>query len=268
MAATSIISRREEVGRGVGVFSPEIPSRIAAVQRPSNSSEHDANVSFAYEGFEYPGIVTAAVTDVAARIEPAIRVVQRKGRRKSGDKRRDPGVLERSPPIYLEPRRRKRKRKAKEGRGQRRNKIRASRRSQVENAGPEKKIHTDVAGAWRRGQIHVPCRGCRRLPLQQRTGAQMIIRRHGNARPIARPDAPCMDILIPFSHPLPHSPILSNLFNPLSNNPRRIPPSSLPSRRFEAERMALVKPCFLPFEDLRPGALATLEARENPTMQG
>ncbi|XP_077268610.1 uncharacterized protein LOC143900779 isoform X2 [Temnothorax americanus] len=33
--------------------------------------------------------------------------------------------------------------------------------------------------------------------------------------------------------------------------------------------MALVKSCFLPFEDLRPGALATLEAdRENSTMRG
>jgi len=69
-----------------------------------------------------------------------------------------------------------------------------------------------------------------------------------------------------FLSPSAHSLILSN---PFSNDPRRISPSSLPSRRFEAERMALVKPaCFLPFEDLRPGALATLEAdRENPTMR-
>lgn len=69
----------------VGVFSSEIPSQIAApVRRPSNSSERD--VSFAYEGFECSG-VTIAVTDVAARIEPAIRVARQKGRRKSGDKR-------------------------------------------------------------------------------------------------------------------------------------------------------------------------------------
>jgi len=76
MAATSI-SRREEVRKRVGVFSPEILSRIAApVRRPSNSSERD--VSFAHEGFECPSVVTAAVTDVAARIEPAIRVAQGK----------------------------------------------------------------------------------------------------------------------------------------------------------------------------------------------
>lgn len=127
-----------------------------------------------------------------------------------------------------------------------------------------KKIHTDVAR--RRGQVYVPCRGCRRLPLQRRTGAQMIIRRHSNARPIARPDALCMDILVPFSHPLPIPRSSPTPFQTILVGSRAVLP---PQSRFEAERMALVKPCFLPFEDLRPGALATLDAnRENPTVRG
>ncbi|KYN17357.1 hypothetical protein ALC57_10333 [Trachymyrmex cornetzi] len=68
-----------------------------------------------------------------------------------------------------------------------------------------------------------------RLPLQRRTGAQTIIRRHGNARPIA--------ISRSFLLPSTYSPVLTN---PFSNDLRQISPSSLPSRRFEAERMALV----------------------------
>lgn len=207
----------------VGVFSSEIPSQIAApVRRPSNSSERD--VSFAYEGFECSG-VTTAVTDVAARIEPAIRVARQKRRRKSGDKRSSRSRRAREISSDLS-RAATAKKKKKGGEKETWTKIRASRRSQVENAGPEKKIHTDVAGARRRSQIHVPCRGCRRLPLQRRTGAQMIIRRHGNARPIACPDAPCVDILVPFSHPLPIPRSSPTPFQTILVGSRR-PPSSV-----------------------------------------
>lgn len=255
MAATSIISRREGVGKGSASSVPKSP---AESRRPSNSSERD--VSFAHEGFEYVGIVTAAVTDVAARINPC-RTTERKAKI-----RRQKVVAIQACSRDLRSISSRDEEEEKES--QKRDVAKEERNSGVaplssgeRRAREKKSIPMSLGG----GARYMYRRGCRRLPLQRRTGAQMIIRRHGNARPIARPDASCMDILIPFTHPLPHSPILSN---PLSNDPRRIPPSSLLSRRFEAERMALVKPCFLPFEDLRPGALATLEARENPTMQG
>ena len=135
------ISKREEMEKRVGIFSPEILSRVATpVRHPSNSSERD--VSFVYEGFECLGVVvTAAVTDVTARIESAIRVVQRKGSRKSGDKRssRSGRVREISSDLS----RAATAKKKKEGRKRETwAEIRASlasRRSQVENAGPEKK---------------------------------------------------------------------------------------------------------------------------------
>lgn len=199
----------------------------------------------------------ALVASLVARIEAASRVAQRA--RKATKGRRGPGMLERTP-IYLEPRwRRRRKRRVAANKrvgGESRmvgpSKIRASRRSQVEETpGDQRKKSISTLPAPRGG---ARCETVWRVPtyslLKRRTRAQIIIRWHGNARPIARLDA--LWILVPFSHPLLTLPPLF-LSKPLSNDSRRTPPLCFFLSLSPAERMALMKPYFFSFEDLRPG---------------
>lgn len=144
------------------------------------------------------GLECSSAGSIVARIEPASRVAQRA--RKATKGRRGPGMLERSP-IYLEPRWRRRKRRVAANKrvgGESRmvgpGKIRASRRSQVVETpgGSEKKKSISTLPAPRGG---ARCEAVRRVPtgslLKRRTRAQIIIRRHGNARPIARLDVLC-----------------------------------------------------------------------------
>ncbi|KYN33802.1 hypothetical protein ALC56_11878 [Trachymyrmex septentrionalis] len=155
---------RSDVVRSVGLNYPDVPAQIRLPVYAHNvvrnvqvhghhhrPPPHHPPVSFAYESFECLGVVvTAAVTDVTARTESAIRVSISS---RDGERKRKEGERE----------------------------------------------------TWAERNSGVA------PPLQRRTGAQTIIRRHGNARPIA----------------------------------------------------------FLPFEDLRPSALATLETnRKNSTIRG
>lgn len=91
------------------------------------------------------------------------------------------------------------------------------------------------------------CEAVWRVPtdslLKRRTRAQIIIRRHGNARPIARFDALWIFsflslTLCPLFPPVPHW----TPFKRLSSDPAALFLSLSP-----AERMALMKPCFFSF---------------------
>lgn len=66
-----------------------------------------------------------------------------------------------------------------------------------------------------------------------------------------------MGILVPFSRP-PPSAVPRSSTAPFKWFSRRVSATPFP-RHFGPERMALVKPCFLPFEDLRSDVLAALE---------
>jgi len=73
--------------RGSASSVPKFPAE-SQPQCGALQTHQSATCRSPTKAFECLGVVvTAAVTDVTARIESAIRVVQRKGSRKSGDKR-------------------------------------------------------------------------------------------------------------------------------------------------------------------------------------
>lgn len=129
-----------------------VPKSPAESRRPSNSSERD--VSFAHEGFEYVGIVTAAVTDVAACINPC-RTTERKAKIR---RQKVVAIQACSRDLRSISSRDEEEEKERQKRDVGKRGTKFGRRAALKwrTPGHRKKIHTDVA--WRRGQIHVPQR--------------------------------------------------------------------------------------------------------------
>lgn len=149
-------------GRGSASSVPKFPAESqpqcdALQTRQSATCRSPTKASSAWASSPQP-----SPTSPPASSQPSVSYNGKEGENPATKGHRDPGVFERSPLIYLESRRRKKDRRAKEKRGL--NEIQASpasRRSQVENAGPEKKNpYRCRRCARRRSQIHVPYGGC------------------------------------------------------------------------------------------------------------
>jgi len=234
------------------------PKRVRVpTRRPSDPSGCSGGEIRPLVGFEWPDV------DCRRRHpHPASRVTWRKGRRKTGDKRspRGSGVLDRSPPIYLAKKRRGEGEGCGGGGGRTKFGRRAALKCRSREKNPYRRCRRPGAGP---GTRRAYAEGADSpLPPRARR-VRVIIRRHGNARPIGRLDAPWVFLfLLSSARPSPTALLLNNPFETtLVREPAPTPFS-------RAERMALVKLCFLPFEVLRSAALATLERESTEKTRG
>lgn len=163
--------------------SPSPKSLAETHLRDTLQTQRAVGAPFTPSWLEYPTGVDSVVVVVGVSV--AIRVARQKERWKTSDKRwsRVPSVLERSPPIYLakkttsnekeETKEELREGVRRDGRGCRLNKIRASRRSQVENVGEKKNPYRRYTGAAPGGGARYTSReGCRRLPFDVAHGGR------------------------------------------------------------------------------------------------